>query len=257
MPQHLNIRLKFNHIIQAPMLRSLFNKALAQPCLLCANHQGGKFGVCNGCIQQLPWFTAPQCKVCGLVSQHGICGACLSAPPSIDQTQAVFTYDYPLNHLLQQFKYQEALSISRLFAHVLQQKIAQNRTSTAVVNGINQPNIDLIIPMPMHPQRLKTRGFNQAHEIAKPMAKALQLPLNPHVCQRVKLTPPQASLPLKDRVTNIHGAFECKKNLEGLNIAIIDDVMTTGASLNELAKTLKKAGAARIECWVIARTLPR
>ena len=257
MPQHLNIRLKVKQIIQAPIMRSLFNKALAQPCLLCASYQGGKFGVCNGCTQQLPWFKAPQCKVCGLVSQHDICGACLSAQPSIDQTHAVFTYDYPLNHLLQQFKYQEALSISRLFAHVLQQKIAQNKTLSALINGENQPNIDLIIPMPMHPQRLKIRGFNQAHEIAKPVAKALNIPLEPHLCQRVKLTPPQASLPLKDRVTNIRGAFECNKNLEGLNIAIIDDVMTTGASLNELAKTLKKAGAARVECWVIARTLPR
>lgn len=257
MLQHLNIRLKFKQIIYAPILRSLFNKALAQHCLLCANHQGGKFGVCNGCIEQLPWYKAPQCTVCGLVSQHSICGACLSAPPSIDQTHAVFTYDYPLNHLLQQFKYQQALSISRLFAHVLQQKIVHNKTSSAMVNGTSQPRIDLIIPMPMHPARLKQRGFNQAHEIAKPVAKVLKIPLNVLTCQRVKLTPPQASLPLKERITSIRGAFKCKQDLQGLNIAIIDDVMTTGASLNELAKTLKQAGAMRVECWVIARTLPR
>ena len=111
--------------------------------------------------------------------------------------------------------------------------------------------------MPMHPQRLKERGFNQALEIAKVFSNT-QLDYN--CVERQTLTPPQASLPLKARVKNIKGAFKIKSDklekIQGKRIAIVDDVMTTGASLNELAKTLKKAGAAHVECWVIARTLP-
>jgi len=111
--------------------------------------------------------------------------------------------------------------------------------------------------MPMHDERLKQRGFNQALEIARLISKNRQIELDSISCRRTRLTPPQASLPLKDRIKNIRGAFECNKNLQGLHIALIDDVMTTGASLNELAKTLKQAGAAHVECWVIARTLPK
>ena len=121
-------------------------------------------------------------------------------------------------------------------------------------------NIDLIILMPMHPQRLKERGFNQALEIAKVLTKNCKEKLEYNSVERQTLTPPQASLPLKARVKNIKGAFKVNADkldkLQGKRIAIIDDVMTTGASLNELAKTLKKAGAAHVECWVVARTLP-
>jgi predicted amidophosphoribosyltransferase len=114
---------------------------------------------------------------------------------------------------------------------------------------ITPPNkIDLIIPMPMHSILLKERGFNQALELARIISKSMQINLDYTLCQRVKLTPPQASLPLKERIKNIHNVLSCQQNLLGLNIAIVDDVMTTGSSLNELAKTLKKAGAAHVEC---------
>lgn len=120
-----------------------------------------------------------------------------------------------------------------------------------------QNEINLIMPMPMHQNRLKERGFNQALEIAKLLSKTFAIKLDYTSCQRTKHTPPQASLNLKERIKNIKGAFSCQQNLQHLNIAIIDDVMTTGASLNELAKTLKQAGAAHVECWVMARTLPK
>ena len=114
--------------------------------------------------------------------------------------------------------------------------------------------------MPMHPTRLKQRGFNQAIEIAKIVDKALIKHTNAKLdyknVTRQTLTPPQASLPLKERVKNIKGAFKVNANLSGKRIAIVDDVMTTGASLNELAKTLKQAGATHVECLVIARVPP-
>ena len=112
----------------------------------------------------------------------------------------------------------------------------------------------------MHPQRLKERGFNQALEIAKVLTKNCKEKLDYNRVERQTLTPLQASLPLKERVKNIKGAFKVNDDLvgelKGKRIAIVDDVLTTGASLNELAKTLKKAGASHVECWVVARTLP-
>jgi ComF family protein len=114
---------------------------------------------------------------------------------------------------------------------------------------------DLIIPMPLHPKRLQERGFNQSLEVARIVSEKLNVKLDHSVCERIKLSPPQASLPLKERVKNMKGAFNCNRPLHGQSIIVIDDVMTTGASLNSLAKALKKAGARRVECWVIARTL--
>lgn len=129
--------------------------------------------------------------------------------------------------------------------------------SYTLTDRADMPKIDLLMPMPMHSARLKVRGFNQALELARLMSKSTNIPLDYSSCQRVRFTPPQASLPLKERIKNIRGAFSCQQNLHGKNIAIIDDVMTSGASLNELAKTLKEAGAAHVECWVIARTLAK
>lgn len=109
--------------------------------------------------------------------------------------------------------------------------------------------------MPLHQKRLAERGFNQSLEVAKIVGKALNISLDYTACLRTKYSPPQASLPLRQRATNIKGAFTCTKSLTGLRIALIDDVMTTGASLNALAKAVKAKGASHVECWVIARTL--
>jgi ComF family protein len=169
-------------------------------------------------------------------------------PPSFDATHALFTYDYPLDSLIQHYKYKNNLPLANTFATLLLDKKLTRRS---------QQKIDVIIPMPMHATRLKQRGFNQALEIARIISSKLQIKLNYQAVQRTKLTPPQASLPLKERTKNMRGVFSCQHDMHGLNIAIVDDVMTTGASLNELAKTLKQAGAAHVECWIIARTLPK
>jgi ComF family protein len=224
----------------------MFLTSLLKPyCLLCADYNGSEIGLCEPCFKSLPWHTSTQCPQCALITDGGICGNCLNAAPDFDATHTLFTYTYPIDSILQQYKYNDMLHLANVFAKLFYQ---QHKITY---------NIDLVIPMPMHPQRLQERGFNQALEIARCLAKNLKLELNYQACQRIKLTPPQAGLPLKDRIKNVRGVFECKQSLQGLNIAIVDDVMTTGASLNELAKTLKKAGAARVECWVIARTLPK
>jgi ComF family protein len=112
---------------------------------------------------------------------------------------------------------------------------------------------DALIAMPLHPIRLQERGFNQSLEIAKIVAGACKRPLLTQHCTRIKHTTPQAQLKLKDRANNIKGAFACD-DLTGMRVALVDDVMTSGASLNELAKIAKQAGAIEVTCWVLART---
>jgi ComF family protein len=110
--------------------------------------------------------------------------------------------------------------------------------------------------MPLHPLRLRERGFNQSHLLAQHLAKNLNIALLTDVCQRTRNTPPQSSLPWQERGKNMRGAFTCSADLTGKHIAIVDDVMTTGISIEELARSLRQAGAVQISAWVLARTLP-
>jgi ComF family protein len=238
----LNISLKFKQILSKSLIE--------QSCLLCASTHHNEHGICQPCFIALPWHKLPQCPQCGLQTQisGSICGNCLSYTPDFDATHTLFTYDFPVDRLLQHYKYNNSLHLSHTFAQLLYENKLKR------LSGIDK--IDLIIPMPMHPTRLKERGFNQALEIARILSKRTHIKLDYSLCKRSKHTPPQASLPLKERIKNIRDAFDCQQNVDGLNIAIVDDVMTTGASLNELAKTLKQAGATHVECWAIARTLP-
>ena len=219
-----------------------------QFCLLCQESvKTNQLSICTPCMAELPWLSAGNCcPHCGLVSQsNSPCGHCLKSPPTFDATHALFAYGYPIDAVLQQYKYGSALTIAELFGQLL----VNNRKASQLP--------DLLIPMPLHPQRLAERGFNQAVEIARIVAHALQLPLDTRACRRVRFSAPQATLPLKQRVKNMRNAFSCERKLDGLKVALLDDVMTTGASLNALATAVKKAGAATVECWVIARTQPQ
>jgi ComF family protein len=239
--QLLNNWLKNNHLLN---YSSLANALFKQKCILCDAKidalQPSNHAACRACLNDLPWHPKNACPQCGLSSSGQLCGSCISSPPDFDVTHSVFLYDFPIDAMMQRYKYGNMLSLCAFFGQMLSEKV-------------NLESIDLIIPMPMHPTRLKERGFNQALEIAKVFGKEK---LDYKSAERQKLTPPQASLPLKERVKNIKGAFKVNGHLAGKRIAIVDDVMTTGASLNELAKTLKKAGASHVECWVVARTLP-
>ncbi|TCS73390.1 ComF family protein [Sulfuritortus calidifontis] len=200
--------------------------------------------LCPGCLADLPRLATPRCPVCALPTAMGeVCGGCLKHPPAFDVTCAVYRYAYPLDALLQHYKYGQGLHLAGFLAEQLAGQID------------SRP--DLLIPMPLHPKRLAERGYNQAGEIAKRLARGLALPVSLSACIRSRNAPPQASLPLKDRRKNIRGAFACREDLSGKRIALVDDVMTTGASLNELAKTVKQAGAVEVQAWVVARTLPR
>lgn len=201
--------------------------------------------LCSGCESDLPWHDGPQCPVCALPTGTGdMCGHCLKTPPAFDATHALLEYRFPVNAVLQRYKYAGFLHVARLMGELFAQKFAD----------ISRP--DILLPMPLHPGRLKERGFNQAVEIGRTVSKQLHLRMEPRFCARIRSTPPQAGLSLKDRRLNVKGIFACNRRLDGQHVAVLDDVMTTGASLDALARALKDAGAARVDCWVIARTLP-
>lgn len=215
-----------------------------QPCILCNAANGNELGICPDCLSDLPFHRDEYCPQCSLPSTNNlICGACIASPPDFDATTSIFSYEYPISQLVQHYKYGQELHLGNLFAKLLQHKLSAHKLP------------DLIIPMPLHPKRLAERGFNQSLEVAKIVGKALNISVDYTACLRTKYSPPQASLPLRQRATNIKGAFTCTKSLTGLRIGLIDDVMTTGASLNALAKAVKAKGASHVECWVIARTL--
>ncbi len=216
---------------------------LPQACLLCGARVAGQL-LCAPCAADLPRLPDDRCPQCALPSPGGaVCGACLKHPPAFDRTVAVHAYGFPLDALVRHCKYAGALDLTDWFAASLAEALAA------------QPRVDLILPMPLHEARLAERGFNQAVEIARRLAPRLGIPWSPQGCRRTRDTPPQAGLDLKARRRNLRDAFRCDLDLTGKHVAVLDDVMTSGASLDELAKTIRAAGAASVTAWVVARTL--
>lgn len=224
------------------MLKWLIDRAInvvmPQDCHLC----GGRSGtdpVCRSCQAELPAHSLSGCPVCALPSSEGTpCGRCQRTPPAFDATRAAFDYVFPVDVLVQALKYQHRFSLAGFFAAHL----------------VLPAEVDLIVPMPLHPRRVAARGFNQAVEIARPLARAARRPLELTRVTRVRDTPPQAQLTRAERVRNLRGAFSCDRRLDGMTVVVIDDVMTTGASLDEVARCLKACGAVRVENRIVART---
>lgn len=163
--------------------------------------------------------------------------------PSFDATTALWYYDFPIDRMIQSIKYSHRLASADFFGAEL---AMLPLTATAA---------DFILPVPLSAQRLKQRGFNQSVEIARPLARQLGIPLELKHIRRQRDTTPQATLPWKERAKNIRHAFECHIDLTGKTVLVVDDVMTTGATLNELARTLKAYGAVRVENYVLARAV--
>lgn len=153
----------------------------------------------------------------------------------------MFTYAFPVDRMIQALKYQSRLALAAYF-------------SGRLARSSKPSGIDLIIPMPLHRQRLRKRGFNQAVELARPLAHAWGLPLDTTCVSRALDTVPQVSLPWRARRGNMREAFVCHGTLAGRSILVIDDVMTTGATLDALAHVLKRHGAVRVCNLVVART---
>ncbi len=216
--------------------------ALPQRCLFCGGSNPHE-GICAGCRQDLPGSRALRCPSCGNLSEAGqICGECLARPPRFSRLRAAVSYRFPVDGAIQRLKYGADLSAVAPLAALLAERLDR------------EPRPDLLLAMPMAPQRLRERGFNQAQELAGALSKRLGLKLAPQLCRRTRHTAPQAALPWAERRRNIRGAFECGTDLAGARVAVVDDVLTTGATLDELAGVLLGRGAAEVWGWVVART---
>jgi ComF family protein len=216
---------------------AILNSWLAQQCLLC-DGRGGADPVCAACAAELPQLP-PHCPRCAQPSPAGrVCGACVAHPPAYDATVALWAYRYPADRLVHALKYHGRLQLAGWFARALAPRLAPH---------------DAWLPVPLHASRLAARGFNQAMEIARVLAP--QGRLHAAAVRRLRATVSQSELPPGERARNVRRAFGCTLRLDGLAVAVVDDVMTTGATLNELAVTLKRAGAARVTNVVVARTL--
>ncbi len=215
-------------------------------CRLCASPGQGDLDLCPDCLADLPRLENA-CQRCARPlaadSDQCICGQCQQNPPPFQRTKAIFHYAPPVDFLVQQLKFHADLSTARLLGSLLASHIAAG----------SSPMPDLLLPVPLHRSRQAQRGFNQALEIARTTGRRLNIAVSTRHCSRLRPTASQSLLPLTARRTNLHGAFQARPPLGSPHVAIIDDVMTTGETVRELAQALHQAGAIRVDVWVVAR----
>ncbi len=192
----------------------------------------------------------PRCQTCALHLPAGAsrCGRCLAEPPPLDRTVAALDYRFPWDSLLQRFKYGAALE--------LRHGLLDRLDSTLDEAGVEAP--DWLLPVPLSDARLRERGYNQSHELAKALARRRGLRCDAGLLLRVRHHDRQAGLKRDERIANVRGVFAVEPlrlaALQGAHVALLDDVMTSGATLFEAARVLKAAGASRVQAWVVART---
>ena len=203
--------------------------------------------LCIGCQNELKGITNP-CYQCGLPltgNEKMRCGECLKIPPYFDRVICGYIYQRPLSSLVQGLKFNARLQYARLISQLMAKQI--DRCSESLP--------ELLIPVPLHVVRTRERGFNQALELARILSKQLTINMDFRSCQRTRLTHAQSSLDAKRRRANVKQAFSLEKPLTAHHVAIVDDVMTTGNTVNALAQILKKSGVKVVDVWVAARTL--
>ncbi|MFK5948994.1 MAG: ComF family protein [Methylococcales bacterium] len=215
-------------------------------CILCGNEGFSFQDICQGCFNDLT-RNIHCCYRCAEIFNTAnttpqLCGQCISNTPAFDETYAPFTHQGIIRYLIAHLKFNKQYKNARLLGMLLAEYLAR----TAELP-------ELIIPIPLHKIRFQQRGFNQSFEIAKTLSKQLNIPLDTNACIRYRNTPHQIDLPAKQRHKNIKNAFKIIRPIKAQHIAIFDDVMTTGTTVNELAKIFKKSGVSRVDVWVCAR----
>lgn len=216
-------------------------------CLVCREPGADGHDLCGSCRAGLPWNRSA-CTRCAIPLPGGaddamVCGDCLQRPPPLHATRAAFVYGAPLDRLLPRFKFHHDLASGRLLAQLMAAACAKAERPEA------------LIPIPLHRTRLRQRGYDQALELARPLARALRIPLFQGVLVRSRATSAQSQLDARQRARNLRGAFAVRGRYLPLpaHVALVDDVMTTGATLHAAAKALQRAGVARVDAWVVAR----
>lgn len=226
-------------------------------CSLCGI--SGHDAICPGCHAQFFRLRQHRCAQCAIPlpeTTATICGGCLKQAPAFDATIVAADYAPPIDQLVLALKFGNRLPLAPLFARLLRDALLQPKGQGIALPAHALPT--LLTAVPLGAQRLAERGFNQALEIAKPFSRALGVKLDPVLTLRVRDTQAQALLHAEDRHKNIRHAFIVSQHaidsVRGQHIGVVDDVITTGETLNELAATLKRFGAARVTNFVFART---
>ncbi len=211
-------------------------------CLVCGEACPAE-SLCPACRQALPWNRSA-CQRCALPLPVSVaaCGHCLRRPPPLTVVHAAFRYEIPLDRLLPRLKFHDDLAAGRLLGGLMAEALA----------GTERP--DALIPVPLHRRRLRSRGFDQTLELAVPLARALRLPLMDDILMRMRETAPQSRLDAAARRRNLRRAFAVREGgVLPTHVALVDDVMTTGATLHAAADALQRAGVKRVDAWVCAR----
>ena len=215
-------------------------------CILCGDKGFNNLDLCMPCYQELPRHF-PRCYCCGDSFETAdnlptLCLKCLESPPAFDETFAPFIHHTTIRYLIINLKFNKHYPSARLLGNLMSEHLQKTA---------ERP--DCIIPVPLHKKRYRERGYNQSIEIATIIAKRLALQLDVQSCYRLKDTTHQVGLSAEQRRENIKDAFGVHSSFNASHVAIVDDVMTTGSTLNELAQALKKAGCQRIQLWVCAK----
>lgn len=212
-------------------------------CVVCHQYHPDAQTVCSLCCELLVRIGLG-CSICRLPLPDGDflqCGHCIKHKPAFDAVFSAYSFEEPLRTLLHEFKYQQGLHLRSLLTQLM---------LDALPSHFIKP--DCLIPVPMHPDRIRQRGFNQSAELARLLARKLTIPLANHLCTKTINTAAQASLDGQSRRQNLKGAFRAKPG-KMRHIMLIDDLLTTGSTANELAATLKQQGVARVDVWCLAR----
>ncbi|MCJ0971914.1 ComF family protein [Pseudomonas sp. PS1] len=221
-----------------------------QICLLCDERCEADQSLCAACEAELPWLGG-RCSVCALPlpASGVVCGNCQKRPPSFDHVAVPWRFAFPVDTLISRFKHQSRWPLGRLLAEQLARHLQHGFDE-----GLPRP--DILLPVPLARRRLRQRGFNQAQMLADWLSRALRIPVDGKRLQRIQDTPSQQGLDAASRRRNLRQAFALAggDNLADRHVAIIDDVLTTGATAEALARLLKRAGAARVDVYCLART---
>ena len=221
-----------------------------QSCILCDEPAEAEMPICVACEAEMPWL-GEHCQTCALpLPEAGLtCDGCLLEPPAYEQVAVPWRYDFPVDSLITRFKHNAKWPFGHLLADVLSQYL-QHRFDEDL------PRPDALLPVPLAAKRLRQRGFNQAAMLARWLSRQLDLPCEENVVRRIQDTSAQQDLDAKARKRNLRNAFALTTDahVKGRHLALVDDVLTTGATAQALARLLMNAGAARVDMYCLART---
>ncbi|MFK7956558.1 MAG: double zinc ribbon domain-containing protein [Lysobacterales bacterium] len=226
-------------------LDQLWNGAFPATCVLCHGAGCNGMALCECCLQDLPWHGGG-CRVCAdpLTQQYSnqllVCGRCQRSPPAFQQVVAALSYSTPVDMLVRSYKFDGTLHLGRLLSDLFLYRCAP-------------PRVDVLLPVPLHDNRLQLRGFNQSVELGRFLARALNIPLQSDWLSRTRDSVAQSTLLARDRRRSMAGLFIGSSQVAGQKVALVDDVVTTGSTANACALALRRAGAASVQVWTISR----